>query len=117
MRNLAQNPKWVCQEWPNMDIIKRCFTDYMVNVNDIDAVKKMNVIDYFNFDNPVQWSFYDTSKIPPRFKNIESAKKDWGEPGYKEVTTVAKNIGNRERREYNMSVKEWTASINAYLHK
>jgi hypothetical protein len=119
MRNIAQNINWVCEEWPNLDIIKRCFTDHMVDLSDSKSIKRMNVVDFFNYDNPLKYDFHDPKKTAPRFKTIMHAEKNWGEPGYKTAVSRLGISGNQgaHRTAYNKSTDDWISTMNNYVHK
>jgi hypothetical protein len=117
IRSLARDPNWVCHEWPNLDIIKRCFTDYLVDVSDKKKIDAMNVVDFFNYNNPLMYC-NDSTNAPPRFRDIKYAKKEWGEPGYKDIKDFVANKPNiKEREAYLKSVDEYVATIKAYIQK
>lgn len=116
MKTLAQKNDWVPPEWPNLEIIKRCFSNYMLNEDDEKALDDITLVDYFNYDNPMKYNFHDPKRVPPRFKHVRLASKKWGEPGYKNTTKHRGNDGtyHEERTEYNKSVLDWTNSIKSY---
>jgi len=115
MRSLAQDINWKCPEWPNMEVLKRCFADYMIDTSDNASIEKINVVDFFNYDNPLRYEFTNPKKIPPRFVDVRNAKKDWGMPGYKDTEITSAGNQHRERENYNKSVIAWASTVRKYV--
>lgn len=117
MRHLAQDINWVCDEWPNLDIIKRCFSDHIIDLSKPDEIKKYTVVDFFNYDNPLKFDFHDPTKTPIRFSGTKYANKKWGEDGYKtDVDLIDSHIQSNQhtqRTTYNKSVEDWVKLIRA----
>ena len=117
MKKLAQQNDWVPPEWPNLEIIKRCFSDHMINEEDDKVLDDITLVDYFNYDNPLTYNFHDPKNVPPRFKRVRLTSKKWGEHGYKNAKPHRKGDPGEyreERDEYNKSVLNWTKSIASY---
>ena len=111
MRKLAKNLQWECNEWPNMEIIKRCFDDNMVDLNDTKTMEEWNVVDFFNYENPEQYKFHTPADAPPRFGYVKLADKDWGVPGYKKLEVHSRGTQARERQLHNDSEAELIKAI------
>jgi hypothetical protein len=112
MKTLALNPEWECTEWPNMDIIKRCFNEFLVSGSDM---VNLQIVDFFNYDNDSTYEFYKPEKYPPRIDNKCVETKDWPEKGEK---IICKHIDYKEIRiAYNNSIIDWTNRIKAFQKK
>lgn len=120
MRNMCDNNEWCCTEWPNLEIIKRCFSDYLI-VDYVNAFKDKRVVDYFNYDNPLKYSPYDPTKYPIRFTAYHLDYKDWNDPRYKgttytgaigdnKINAVSKYI-QKQRKLYNSTVDKLAQHI------
>lgn len=65
MNNLIENPKKYSQhintiDWPNMAIIKRCFTEFIAPVDEMQ-----NICDVFIYDNNMKYSCDKFNMYPP----------------------------------------------------
>ena len=107
MKTLALNPEWVCQTWPNLDILKRCFSEFQITGSDI---ANMTVVDFFNFNNDIEkYSFHDTSRVHPRFVGQNATLEDWPQKGKKYICTASTA---HQRIALNESADEWVKKFN-----
>lgn len=64
-------------EWPMFQILKECFIDNIINMD--EEPKNISIIDYWEFDKPLSYSFSNYNKFPPVLKN-ESGMHDIKHP-------------------------------------
>jgi hypothetical protein len=66
MLSILNNPNTEV-EWPMFQILKECFIDNIININ--NKPEKISIIDYWILDKPIQYSFSSYNKFPPHMKD------------------------------------------------